>query len=400
MNIPHAVLAIMLDYSKAFNRISHNRIITILSNMGVPGWLLRIIMGFLTERELIVRHGGKESERKWLPGGSPQGTRLGLFLFLILINAAGYETLEKQLGKHITVKKNKRKIIPNLHLKYVDDLTLAEPINVKESVSPNPDPNPPRPLAYRDRTLHVLPAASTPLQAELDKMVQYCADNSMQINGDKTKAVLFNAGRNYDFMPQLSIDGQNNLEVVEEFRLLGVIFQSNLSWQGNTDLICQKGYSRLWMIKRLKPLGANDGELVDIYYKQIRCVLELAVAVWTPGLTKLQINQIERVQKCALHVILGGNYQSYNQAKFALGVETLSERRSKLCLNLAKKSEKHWKYSNWFHPAEEKFVPNFTTRGEETHVQTKYTPVPFRTDRYKDSPLPFLTKLLNEHYAK
>ena len=47
-----------------------------------------------------------------LPGGSPQGTRLGLFLFLILVNFAGYQDLEKKLGEHITVTKTKRQIIP------------------------------------------------------------------------------------------------------------------------------------------------------------------------------------------------------------------------------------------------------------------------------------------------
>ena len=40
--------------------------------MGVPGWLLRIVMGFLTERELIVRYKGRISGRKMLPGGGPQ----------------------------------------------------------------------------------------------------------------------------------------------------------------------------------------------------------------------------------------------------------------------------------------------------------------------------------------
>ena len=121
MNIPHAVLAVMIDYSKAFNRICHNTIITLLSKMGVPRWLLRIVMEFLTERELIVRYGGRQSDRKWLPGGSPQGTRLGLFLFLILINGAGHEEHEKQFGEHITQKRNKRKIIPNIHVKFVDN---------------------------------------------------------------------------------------------------------------------------------------------------------------------------------------------------------------------------------------------------------------------------------------
>ena len=100
--VPHAVLAAMVDFSKAFNRINHNTIITILSEMGVPGWLLKIVMGFLTGRELIVRYKGGWSGRKALPGGGPQGTRLGLFLFLILINAAGCPHLEKYLGKKIT----------------------------------------------------------------------------------------------------------------------------------------------------------------------------------------------------------------------------------------------------------------------------------------------------------
>ena len=62
--------------------------------MGVPNWLLKIVMAFLSERELIVRYKGKTSGNKSLPGGTPQGTRLEMFLFLILINWAGFEESE------------------------------------------------------------------------------------------------------------------------------------------------------------------------------------------------------------------------------------------------------------------------------------------------------------------
>ena len=153
------------------------------------------------------------------------------------------------------------------------------------------------------------------------------------------------------------------------------------------------------MLKRLKKLGASQNEIKYVYFKQIRCVLELAVAVWTPGLTKGESHQIERVQKCALHVILGDDYLSYEQASIALGVEKLTDRRDKLCLNFAKRSEKHPKYSHWFNPAEVVAPPNIFTRNGNTVVQTKYTPVPYRTDRYRDSPIPFLTELLNMDYA-
>ena len=51
--------------------------------MGVPGWLLNIVMGFLIDRVMVVKYKGTTSDRKPLPGGGPQGTLLGLFLFLV-----------------------------------------------------------------------------------------------------------------------------------------------------------------------------------------------------------------------------------------------------------------------------------------------------------------------------
>ena len=98
MKNPRAVLAMMIDFSKAFNRQNHNTLIQILSDLEVPSWLLKIVMAFLTDRELILRYKGKSSNRKSLPGGSPQGTRLGMFLFLILINFAGFERCELEMN--------------------------------------------------------------------------------------------------------------------------------------------------------------------------------------------------------------------------------------------------------------------------------------------------------------
>ena len=152
------------------------------------------------------------------------------------------------------------------------------------------------------------------------------------------------------------------------------------------------------MLRRLKKLGASQTEMVDVYCKQIRCILELAVAVWTPGLTKTESNQIERVQKCALHVIVGDSHESYGQSLDILGVERLSDRRTKLCLSFAKRSEMHPKYSNWFHPTEETIPPTMSTRSDKMQT-SKYTPVPFRTDRFNYSPIPFLTEILNKHYS-
>ena len=134
-NLPIAVMICAIDFFKAFNRQNHNVLITILSDMGVPGWLLNIVMGFLTERVMVVRFRGETTEPKSLPGGGPQGTLLGLLLFLVLINFCGYE-IQQNIGETIT--NAKRKFKPStFHSKYVDDLTTAEAFNIKDSVVPN-----------------------------------------------------------------------------------------------------------------------------------------------------------------------------------------------------------------------------------------------------------------------
>ena len=196
-------------------------------------------------------------------------------------------------------------------------------------------------------------------------------------------------------MPQLQINNRM-LEVVEEFKLLGVMVRSDLSWHANTQYICKKGYMRLWMLRKLKVFGANQTEMVDVYTKQIRSVLELAVPVWEPGLTMGDSYQIERVQKCAMYIIMGDQYTSYDNARIVLNIDKLSDRRTQLCLKFARKSEKHTKYQKWFCYSDET-VQNVNTRYQQPI--TKYKPVPTRTMRFKNSPLPYLTDLLNEYYA-
>ena len=73
-------------------------------------------------------------------------------------------------------------------------------------------------------------------------------------------------------------------------------------------------------------------ELLDVYQKQVRSVLEMAVPVWEPGLTKEESRQIERVQKTACFIIMGDDHTSYLDSLEVLGCQTLKERRGEICL--------------------------------------------------------------------
>ena len=70
-NEPHAVLLAMFNLEKAFNRVSHKLVIQDLADMKVPGWLLLILISYLTNRSMFMRYDGSSSSMKLLPGSSP-----------------------------------------------------------------------------------------------------------------------------------------------------------------------------------------------------------------------------------------------------------------------------------------------------------------------------------------
>ena len=196
---------------------------------------------------------------------------------------------------------------------------------------------------------YYLPEENCEIVTQMHKLEAFVDDHQMRINHDKTKVMLFNTSTKRDFMPRIPIDGSDeNLEVVEQLKLLGILITSNMKWHANTAYLCERGYSRLWMIRNLKKIGATKSELLDVYFKQCRSILELAAPVWTGGLTKEDVVLLERVQKTALAIIIGSDYTGYKDALNSLNVETLEERREKLCLNFAKKAAKSEKWKHWF----------------------------------------------------
>ena len=384
-----AILACMVDFSKAFNRQNHNLLITKLSDMGVPSWLLKVVMAFLSNRKMVVKYKSKLSSVKDLPGGGPQGTLLGLLLFLVLINDAGFEKQMNNAGDLLTCRRN-MKVVNNIHLKYVDDLTLAEAINLSKKLVRVPDNERPLPDTYHARTGHVLPSGNSQVYKQLQRTEEYARQNEMIINYEKTKLMVFNPCKMVDFRPELEV-GDDQLQLVDEMKLLGVTIRSDLKWVSNTKDIVKRALNKLWIIRRLKVLGANTNELVDIYNKQCRSILEFAVPVWNGNITRNEVTDIERVQKVALHIILGYRYENYKNALEKTNLETLETRRSKLCLKFALKAEKNDKHCKWF-----KKRQKTATRQQSG----KYWDVLARTDRLKKSPIPYFTNLLNKHYNK
>ena len=128
-------------------------------------------------------------------------------------------------------------------------------------------------------------------------------------------------------------------------------------------------------------------EMVEIYVLYIRSVVEFSCVVWHSSLTLEDSNALERIQKIALRIILQDSYHDYHQALKHVGLQTLYERREKLCIKFATQCVKKGKMSDMF-PLNRKTVN--TREHERFFVQPAFS------DRLKYSAVPYMQRLLNK----
>ena len=257
------------------------------------------------------------------------------------------------------------------------------------------DPDPVQPVPWRGRHHQVLPVEHNTLKSEIDSIVKYSADRKMLLNPIKTKAMLFNPLRNYDCLPEISIKMGENIEVVEQHKILGQIVRSDLKTITNTEAICMKGFKRMWIIRRLKSLGCPIAELLIVLREQIVSICEVGVAWWGPMITKHESNMLERVLKTGLHIIFQDKYLNFKNALKLGNILSLKQRRIIQITKFSKKSFKNPRFKSWFCETDESQIPPARARNRRAAPLLK--PVTCRTQRYARSSLPVMTSILSWH---
>ena len=203
--------------------------------------------------------------------------------------------------------------------------------------------------------------------------------------------MIFNFTRNFQFSSRIKMENQV-INIVSETKLLGVKVDDNLCWDKNTSFLVRRANGSMRLLHKLVDFGVPLDDLVQIYILYVRSILEQSCQVWHSSLTLENFQDLERVQKNGLKIILQENYISYSNALDTTGLSTLFERRSKLCLKFAKSCLKNSEMKKMFplNPVEYGIKTRFRNKFRVTHA---------RTERLMTSAIPYMQRLLNQDAA-
>ena len=235
---------ILLEFSKAFGKVPHQRPLHNLEFDGVRSSRHRWISSFLRYRLHQVLPSAS------VHSGVPQGSVFGLLLFLPFIN---------DMPEYISPDSTARL--------FADDCILYRNIEIESDA--------------RD------------LQHDLDRLQQWEKDWLMEFDPLKYQ-VLHITTKRKPIQTSYTIHGQT-LQEVDSAKYLGVTFQNNLSWNQNIDSAAKNtNNTRAFLQMNLQQRPRTTKDLC--YRTLIRSILYYASVVWDP-VTEENIRKLEMVQQ-------------------------------------------------------------------------------------------------------
>ena len=271
---------IYLDFSKAFDKVSHLKLLHVLHHFKIHHSIVTWIANYLTGGTQVTMVDSSSSDRVPVPSGVPQGSVLGPLLFITY--------LQDLINKINTYCKN------TTVYAFADDIKLL-----------STDPG------DLQRALHIVGSWTSNWQ--------------LMLNADKSEHFTI---RNK--VPRHFYINHQIIPKVNQVRDLGVVISDNLTWHSYIHKIRSKSNTLSHIILRtFSP--SNHQLLVNLFKIYVRPTLEYNTCSWSPY-SGSDIKAVESVQRIFTRKVCQRaniSYRDYNDRLNQLNLQSLQTRRTK-----------------------------------------------------------------------
>lgn len=245
---------IFLDLSRAFDKVSHAKLLIKLREILKNEIIVRWLTDYLNLRQQYVEVQGDRSGLVPVTSGVPQGSVLGPLLFLLFIN-----DMVRDISANVSM--------------FADDCVIFSRISCRKD--------------------------QDALNSALNAISSWCSSWQMDLNVQK--CAVMTVSRQIDPLRYTyEIDGRA-VNFVNSYTYLGINITNDLTWNSHIEKICRKASHKLWFLKRNLKYATPDTKLAA-YKACVRPILEYASPVWDP-FTATNIDKLETIQKRALRFI-------------------------------------------------------------------------------------------------
>jgi hypothetical protein len=278
---------VVMDFAKAFDKVSHSRLMHKLDHYGIRGGTNNWIRAFLTDRTQSVVVSGESSDPAPVTSGVPQGTVLGPVLFSLFIN-----DLPDCVHSNVRL--------------FADDCVLYRQIQSQSDCDA--------------------------LQHDINNLAAWESKWLMEFHPAKCN-IMHITRAHKPIISDYYLKG-HTLEAVDATKYLGVTLSRDLRWNTHIDNISAKANRILGMLKR--NIGKGPERIKNLaYHALVRPHLEYAMCVWDPH-TTTNIKNLEKVQRRAARFVCRRyhNTSSVSDMLSHLNWPSLETRRlqARLCL--------------------------------------------------------------------
>jgi hypothetical protein len=206
-----SIEVIIIDFSKAFNLVPHDRLLVKLAASGVDSRIVVWVRELLVGRTQRVRVEGQLSKEVRVTSGVPQGSVLGPLLFLVYVN-------DIWMNIDSTIRL------------FADDCIIYRKIVNNTDVEG--------------------------LQKDLDTLGEWVVENVMKINPGKSKAIRFTRARVKNPL-NYSLGDQKLLEA-SSCKYLGIILRNDLNWVDQVNYTARKAWKALHFVMHVLTKGKRN----------------------------------------------------------------------------------------------------------------------------------------------